>query len=357
MEPISEIPKQTPSEKKDSQLLFEIIEKMLQQKKQQVIAEFKKKHKKFNRWLTANGYQLTTVKDNLIRYLFATGFSTSMLIATTLPNTPQDTNGPPTVSQSNTAQATVSATPKQTGGPTLKPQTSVSLPTAGSVPITDQQKTNGIPAPKPVNLHESIKAKLVEYKKWPSEQQETQIAQDVSSITKVPSKAVLDGHKMNRLVGFFGAEQHLYRYPGDTVEQHDKAFQRSGIAPGLGAFGYFAPSKTQFTKQDEARERYYIAAQTFLFPGFYSDRGFKEWLRFRKVIVYNPVNGKAVVAVIGDAGPATWTGKRFGGSPEVMGHLQMVDGKQRGEAVVLFVDDPEDRVPLGPVEMQPKNSL
>ena len=156
-----------------------------------------------------------------------------------------------------------------------------------------------------------------------------------------------------------GAEQHLYRYPGDSLAEHaktedDKAmFLPSGIAPGLGAWGYFASSKTQFTSQDEQRERYYIAAQTFLFPGFYSDRGFKDWLKFRKVLVYNPSNGKAVVAVIGDAGPATWTGKSSGGSPEVMHHLGLGGGPRKGEVILLFLDDPADKIPLGPIDTMP----
>lgn len=316
MDVSGEIPQQPMPEQKDIQTLFELIEKVLTQKKQQALTDFKKKHKQFVAWLQANNHQLTTVKNHIVRYLLATGFSTSMLIATALPTAPPNGSATPTVAAA--------------------------------------AQTNGA---APTNYFENVKTKLAEYKKWPSEQQEEAIATDVSTITRVPAKAKLDGHKMNKLIGFFGAEQHLYRYPGDTLEQHDKAFQRSGIAPGLGAWGYFAPSKTQFTKEHEAREKYYIAAQTFLFPGFYSDRGFKDWLKFRKVVIYNPQNGRAVVAVIGDAGPATWTGKSFGGSPEVMSHLQMVDGKGKSEAVVLFVDDPDNTVPLGPVDTIPKEAL
>lgn len=316
----AEVPQQPIPEQKDQQVLFEIIEKVLAQKKQQVLTDFKKKHKQFIAWLQANNYQLATIKNNLVRYLLATGFSTSMLIATALPSAPPNGSAAMTTSTMQAARPQANST-------------------------------------TPVNYFEIVKTKLLEYKKWPSEQQEEAIATDVSTITKVPAKAKLDGHKMNKLIGFFGAEQHLYRYPGDTLEQHDKAFQRSGIAPGLGAWGYFAPSKTQFTKEHEAREKYYIAAQTFLFPGFYSDRGFKDWLKFRKVLVYNPQNGRAVVAVIGDAGPATWTGKSFGGSPEVMHHLQMVDGRGKSEAVVLFVDDPNNAVPLGPVDTMPPGAL
>ena len=61
------------------------------------------------------------------------------------------------------------------------------------------------------------------------------------------------------------------------------------------------------------------------------------------------VNGNAVVAAIADAGPAAWTGKHFGGSPEVMDYLGGPRYK-KGPVILFFVDDPESKVPLGPVE-------
>jgi hypothetical protein len=76
----------------------------------------------------------------------------------------------------------------------------------------------------------------------------------------------------------------------------------------------------------------------------------REWYKYRKVAVVNPKNGKMVIAVVADSGPAAFTGKHFGGSPEVMDYLQMHDGKQRGPVILFFVDDPQDEVPLGPVE-------
>ena len=68
------------------------------------------------------------------------------------------------------------------------------------------------------------------------------------------------------------------------------------------------------------------------------------------MLVVNPENGKAVVAVIGDAGPAEWTGKHLGGSPEVMKYLERVDGSLRGPVLYFFIDEPNNNVPLGPIE-------
>jgi hypothetical protein len=74
------------------------------------------------------------------------------------------------------------------------------------------------------------------------------------------------------------------------------------------------------------------------------------------MLVVNPNNGRAVVVVIGDAGPAVWTKKQLGGSPEVMKYLQRVDGAQKGGVLYFFIDDPKDVVPLGPIDPKVVNS-
>ncbi|TXH60670.1 MAG: hypothetical protein E6Q89_00505 [Bacteroidia bacterium] len=170
--------------------------------------------------------------------------------------------------------------------------------------------------------------------------------------------AEMNGLRLNRSYGLIGAEQHLARYPGDTMATHfdgnaeDAAkYYSSGMAPGLGAWGYFATSRAAMTEEDDQREKYYIAVQTFLSPDFNNKVAeYRDFYKFRKMLVVNPQNGKAVVAVIGDAGPAEWTGKHLGGSPEVMKHLERVDGKARGPVLYYFIEDPNDDIPLGPIE-------
>jgi hypothetical protein len=155
-----------------------------------------------------------------------------------------------------------------------------------------------------------------------------------------------------------GGEQHLYRYPGDVLEAHARDAQdwamygSSGIAPGLGAYGYFAPSKEAMTHEIEQRERYYLAVQTFLSPGFAERVGeYRDFYKFRKMLVINPKTGQAVVAVIGDAGPAEWTGKHLGGSPEVMHELGLAGGPRKGPVLYYFVEDPNNEIPLGPINL------
>ncbi len=171
-------------------------------------------------------------------------------------------------------------------------------------------------------------------------------------------KAEIDNKRLNRTYGLIGGEQHLYRYPGDTVQAHAENAQDwamyggAGIAPGLGAYGYFAPSKEAMDETAVQRERYYLAVQTFLSPGFSERVGeYRDFYKFRKMLVVNPKTGQAVVAVIGDAGPAEWTGKSLGGSPEVMHELGLAGGPRKGAVLYYFLEDPDNSIPLGPVNI------
>lgn len=186
--------------------------------------------------------------------------------------------------------------------------------------------------------------------------QEKKIAETLSKYYGFTVTPEIDGRRLNRTYGVIGTEQHLYRYPGDQLYKHaDNAFEWStfgkyGIAPGLGAWGSFASSQNTFSGIDALREKFYIAVQTFLAPGFNKDvAGFRDFFRYRKMLVVNPKTGQAVVADIGDAGPAQWTGKQLGGSPEVMHYLGLAGGPAKGPVLYFFIDDPTDSVPLGPI--------
>lgn len=166
----------------------------------------------------------------------------------------------------------------------------------------------------------------------------------------IRATAVLEDQHLNTSYGYIGAEQHLPRFAGDSIGLHD-ALQFKGITAGRGAFGYFAQNHTGLTEEAIQQKKYYVVVQTLYLPNWNKDhRWLKEWYKFRKVLVVNPVNGKSMVAVIGDAGPAAWTGKQFGGSPELMEYLQLKDGRQKGGVILFFVDETHGQVALGPVE-------
>ncbi len=167
----------------------------------------------------------------------------------------------------------------------------------------------------------------------------------------VPAKATLEGEHLNTTYGYIGAEQHLRRYPGDTMAEHegDEGIKKEGMAPGLGAWGYFAKSKEALTPDLIEDEKWYAVAQTLYLPDWGTrTRYLRDWYKYRKVLIVNTDNGKAVVADIADSGPAAFTGKQFGGSPEVMNYLGGARYK-KGAVLFFFVDDPNNTIPLGPV--------
>jgi len=203
--------------------------------------------------------------------------------------------------------------------------------------------------------HEEIMKKLESIVQMPpghmEKETELYLEQQLSEILNFEVTAELEGQRLNHSIGIMGGEQHLYRFPGDSLAQHD-AYQESGIAPNRGAFGWFTENG-ELTEKAIAREKYYFAVQTLYLPRWNSEHQIlKPWYKFRKMIVINPAEKLAVVAVVGDAGPAAWVQKQFGGSPEVIREGKIWSPKSRGRVLLLFVDDPDDKIPLGPISLE-----
>ncbi|MCX6791511.1 MAG: hypothetical protein NT149_00545 [Candidatus Gottesmanbacteria bacterium] len=172
--------------------------------------------------------------------------------------------------------------------------------------------------------------------------QEDAISNEIKTVWGIEATASLQGERLNRSYGLIGAEQHLARFPGDSVEN---------MAPGRGAWGYFAQTEDSLTQDLIQKEKWYVAVQTLYLPDWQLRLNYlRDWYKYRKVMVVNPANGKTVVADVADSGPADFTGKQYGGSPEVMAYLGLNVGPQKGPVVLFFVNDPNNEIPLGPVE-------
>ncbi len=196
---------------------------------------------------------------------------------------------------------------------------------------------------------DSLKTMLPEIVRPLSRDEEKRLEQVIKDITNIPAKASLEGEHLNTTFGYIGAEQHLKRYPGDILENHGP-YYKEGIAPGLGAWGYFSKSKSGMTSELIETEKWYAVVQTLYLPDWSERQPYlRDWYKYRKVMIVNTKNGNAVVAAIADAGPAAFTGKHFGGSPEVMEYLGGAKYK-KGAVLLFFVDDPENKVQLGPVK-------
>lgn len=181
-------------------------------------------------------------------------------------------------------------------------------------------------------------------------EEELYLEQQLSDLLGFEVVAQLEGKRLNHTIGIMGGEQHLVRYPGDKLEDHD-AYQEAGIAPNRGAFGWFTQDG-ELTQKAVLMEKYYFAVQTMYLSDWNSNHAeLKPWFKFRKMIAINPAEQLAVVGVVGDAGPAMWVKKQFGGSPEIIREGKIWSPKTRGRVILLFVNDPNDEVPLGVINL------
>lgn len=205
--------------------------------------------------------------------------------------------------------------------------------------------------------YQEIMAKMVGFVNRPvghlEKEEELYLEQQLTDLLGFEVSAELEGHRLNHTIGIMGGEQHLMRYPGDTLSEHD-AYQEAGIAPARGAFGWFTEDG-QLTEEAIAREKYYFAVQTMYLPDWNTNfNDLKQWYKFRKMIVINPAEETAVVGVVGDAGPAQWVKKQFGGSPEIIREGKIWSPKTHGKVILWFVDDPENKIGLGPIDLAAK---
>ena len=198
---------------------------------------------------------------------------------------------------------------------------------------------------------DSLKEVLPEKVRPLTREEEKLLERLIEPTLGVNARATLEGEHLNTTYGLIGAEQHLKRYPGDTLHSHGTGQVLSaGMAPGKGAWGYFTSSKDQLTPDLVEAEKYYAVVQTLYLKDWEERLPYlRDWYKYRKVLIINTQNGNAIVSAIADSGPAIWTGKNFGGSPEVMDHLGGPKYR-KGPVLVFFVDDPENKVQLGPVD-------
>jgi hypothetical protein len=184
----------------------------------------------------------------------------------------------------------------------------------------------------------------------PSDKEEAliKLVQDTYGL---PVTAELNGMRMNANYGLVGGEQHLPVSRNDKVSNHttDTTWNLTGMTGKPGAWGFVADDPDHPTAKDRLREQWYGNFQTFLMPGWHEH--VHEWypkLRHQKMAMVNPDNGSLVVLSLEDSGPSPFIDRKFGASNEAMDKLGY-GLSRKGPVYLLFIDDPNDTVPLGPV--------
>lgn len=301
-------------EKRKDSKHFKALSKKLEKRKEKVLEEFKGKHKEVTRWAKRKGIKAEEVARKGARGL-ATGVATSAVVLSA--------GSVPSGQLPNKEKANQKEIKRDISDIDIKSRVKA------REDVTDQVKTTL----QGTNLYD-----------------EKGISKRLSKVLKIPVRAELDGIRLNATYGIMGYESHLSRYPGDNLGTHfhsEEDYRRyagAAMAGGPGAWGYIAPSREALTSKAIEREKYYLVAQTFLSPNW-GPPGVKDWFRHRKMVAVNPVNGRVVVGVLEDAGPEVATGRKFGGSPEVISELDLFS--TGSNVLMYFVDDPNDKIPLG----------
>jgi len=224
---------------------------------------------------------------------------------------------------------------------------------------SNSDKTSDLAWDLSVTEHQEILAKLSGFLNGPAGHLETEtqlyLEQQLSMILGFNVRHELEGKKLNHSIGIMAAQAHLMRFPGDTLAQHD-AYQEAGISSKRGAFSWFTEAG-ELTELAVLREKYYLAAQLMYLPNWQQDYSeLKVWYKYRKMIVINSIEKIAVVGVIADIGPAMSLQSQFAASPEIIRQGKIWTAGSRGRVMLLFVDDPNDQVPLGPISLDFSNT-
>ena len=291
---------------------FEALSEKLERRKSEHIEELKEKHKEVVRWAKKKGIKTEEVIQKSAKGL-ATGVAAgAMIFSSGIPSTVDESQKP--------------------NDKELQRE------------IDDRTVEVSIIAKK--DISKEIQKELSTVNPY----DEKIVQKKLNTILNIPVKAQLDGIRLNTTYGIMGYESHLTRYPGDNISTHfvsnldHQKYGHASMAGGPGAWGYIAQSKDAISQKDIEREKYYLVAQTFLSPNWGSAE-VKKWFHHRKMVVVNPQSGAVVVGVLEDAGPEPQTGKKFGGSPEIM---EILGFSGSGNNVYMyFVEDPEDKIPLG----------
>lgn len=200
--------------------------------------------------------------------------------------------------------------------------------------------------------YNSIIAKMIQLLQLPpgqlEEDSELYLEQQLSDILGIDVVATLDEHKLLYSTGTMQAEPHLKRSPTDSLAKHENLHE-AGINTNRSKFGWFTTLQ-DFSQEVIDAEKYYISVPLYYYPDWNQNSSeLKSWYRLRKIVVINPSEQIAVVGVVGNIGPNIVGRKQFGGSPELIQAGKIWSPHSAGKVLILFVDDPQNTVPLGPI--------
>jgi hypothetical protein len=182
-------------------------------------------------------------------------------------------------------------------------------------------------------------------------QEELYLEQQLTDLFGFEISAELEGIRLPHSTGVMQALPHLRRHPTDTLVNHERC-HAAGIRQVRGGFGWFT-ELGQLTPLGVLQEKYFFSVQAQFTSAWQSSPSLlKNWLKFRKMVLINPMEERAVVGCIGDLGPSEWVHYQFGGSPETIQDGKVWSPKSRGHVLLFFINDPMNHIQLGPLDLR-----
>ncbi len=203
--------------------------------------------------------------------------------------------------------------------------------------------------------HESVLHKMKEIAEQPAghmpHQDEVYFEQQLADMLGFEVTAELEGNRLPHSIGIMEARPHVKRHPNDSLDAQE-VYREAGLERQRSRFGWFT-EHGQLTPEGMQRAQYHLAVPADFLPLWQSNYAEAlTWWKWRKMIVINPFEQRAVVTVVGDLGPREWPRRQFAGSPAVIREGLVWSVNTRGRVIVFFVNDLTGNIPLGPVNLR-----
>lgn len=175
---------------------------------------------------------------------------------------------------------------------------------------------------------------------------ELYLEQQLGEVLGLEVSSEIAGHRLLYNTGKVKALPHSKLHPTDTIASH--VFPYAQLSEKRSSYGWFL-EQGKVSEESEKVEKFFCALPLYFFADWQTDPKLaKKWYKHRKIIFINPMENLAVICAVSSIGPNAPSRYQFGASPETIVAGKFWSPRSSGRALVLFVDDPNDTVQLGP---------
>lgn len=247
--------------------------------------------------------------------------------------------------------------PEASAAPSLAASTldaQVSRDVTQSAPAATKQLAESISIEEQAAVLEKLRATLLLSAGQIEASSLLYLEQQLSELLGFSVTGSLENQVVPYHTGTIQALPHLKRFPHDTLDLHER-YVEAGLAEHRSIFGWFMTGST-LSAEDEMRERYFVSLPFTCQTEWQTHpQATSQWYKYRKVVVINPFDARAVVACVADATASSTLQYQLGGSPELIREGLFWSPAAVGRACTLFVDDPTNQIRLGPINLRRAN--